>query len=113
MFVVDQSVSGVVLIRVERLFSRADLRPLRLLLSDLVEKGECRRVILDFCQCEHVYYRLTDLLAMMQRRIHRKNGRLILAGMNPYLKDIFTVLGFEDGFENTRNVSEALGDVAC
>lgn len=103
---------GIAVIRPGHILERRQLRDLRLLLEELEEDG-LTRLVLDFSETQHVYYRVVDLLARHSRALGRADGRMILVGMSAYLRDIFSFLGYAHGFEIADNLEEAVREAAC
>ncbi len=101
---------GYAVVRSGAIIEREDMREIRFALEHL-EDDAVGGIILDFSDCEHIYYRITDLLARHERWLSRRNGRLILTGLNDYLNSIFNFSGYNDRFERFDTVEEALGTI--
>lgn len=59
--------------------------------------SETRR--LDFSSLDYIASVGLGILAGVQRRLMDKQSGLILAGLNPHLREIFVLAGFEGVFE--------------
>ncbi|RJO68657.1 MAG: anti-sigma factor antagonist [Myxococcales bacterium] len=112
MFVLEIAERDVVVLYPGRVLGKENLRDIRQLLEDCERRGK-RRFVLDFSKTEHVYYRLADLLAHHKNKLSAENGSLVLAGVSPYLKDIFTAVGYGDAFEEYDNLAEAVHEANC
>lgn len=58
---------------------------------------ETRRV--DFTQLDYVASIGLGLLASTQRRLMDKGAGLVLVGLNPHLREVFNLAGFQGVFE--------------
>lgn len=54
---------------------------------------------LDFSELEYIASIGLGLLASAQRRLLDKGAQLILTGMNPHLREVFALAGFEGVFK--------------
>ncbi len=55
------------------------------------------QVVLDFADARHVDYRAVEMLIRLGRRLERKRSAFRLAGLNPYLRQIFELGGAVEG----------------
>lgn len=54
---------------------------------------------LDFSQLDYIASIGLGVLAATQRRLLDKGAGLVIAGLNPHLREVFTLAGFEGVFE--------------
>ena len=54
---------------------------------------------LDFSQLDYIASVGLGILASVQRRLLDKQAGLILTGLNPHLREVFTLAGFEGVFK--------------
>ena len=54
---------------------------------------------LDFSQLDYIASIGLGILAATQRRLMNKKAGLILVGLNPHLREVFSLAGFEGVFE--------------
>lgn len=74
---------------------------------DAVSAPEARRFLetlddtrrLDFSQLDYIASIGLGILAATQRRLMNKKAGLILVGLNPHLREVFSLAGFEGVFE--------------
>jgi anti-anti-sigma factor len=100
MFSITQADDRTVIIEPGAEIERDQMRHLRLLLESLLRSG-ARQVVLDLTRTEHLYYRVTDLLALIDERLRLQGGSLVLVGMNRYIEDIFCITGYVDHFKRS------------
>lgn len=110
MFSTVQTSDRTVVVQPGHEVDRNDMRPLRLLLEDAIRCG-ARRVVVDFGRTEHLYYRVADLLDLVDQRLREQGGELILAGMSRYLEDIFSVVGYVNRFACIPCAPGVSGDI--
>jgi anti-sigma B factor antagonist len=76
-------------------------------ISSLVEK-ERTRVVLNLKAVDHINYLSIGVLVERLRFLRDLNGDLKLAGMSPYLRDIFKVVGMDRFFEDYSSLEDAI-----
>jgi stage II sporulation protein AA (anti-sigma F factor antagonist) len=92
MFSITEDDSGAVL-----LTGRLDAVSAPIARDFLDRVEETRR--LDFTQLEYIASIGLGLLASAQRRLLDKGAGLVLTGLNPHLREVFSLAGFEGVFE--------------
>ena len=76
-------------------------------IGSLIEK-ERIKVVLNLKAVDHINYLSIGLLVERLRILRNLNGDLKLAGMNPYVRDIFRVVGMEQFFEEYKTLEDAI-----
>jgi len=111
MISVNRTDDQTVVIELEAVFERDDMRELRMTLENLSDESGLL-VVIDFSDTTHTYYRLADLLARYQRLLMWSGSHMVLTGMTQYLQHIFTIVGHTDTFtcygEQTHSIEHGL-----
>lgn len=76
-------------------------------IGSLIEKEQLK-VVLNLRAVDHINYLSIGVLLERLNALRSLNGDLKLSGMNPYLKDIFRVVGMDGVFEYYRSLEEAI-----
>jgi anti-anti-sigma factor len=76
-------------------------------LTELVEKGNIE-LIADCNQLEYVSSSALRVLLLTLKKLKSKNGRFILFGLQPQIREVFDISGFLDLFQIFENRNEAL-----
>lgn len=76
-------------------------------IGSLIEK-ERIKVILNLKAVDHINYLSIGLLVERLRLLRNLNGDLKLAGMSPYVRDIFKVVGMDQFFEEYVSLEDAI-----
>lgn len=76
-------------------------------IGSLIEK-ERTKVVLNLKAVDHINYLSIGVLVERLRILRDLNGDLKLAGMNPYLRDIFRVVGMDQFFEEYTSLEDAI-----
>lgn len=76
-------------------------------IGSLIEK-ERIKVILNLKAVDHINYLSIGLLVERLRLLRNLNGDLKLAGMSPYVRDIFKVVGMDQFFEDYTSLEDAI-----
>ena len=92
MFTIQEDETGAVV-----LTGRLDAVSAPVAREFLEKVTESRR--LDFSKLDYIASVGLGILAATQRRLMNKGGGLVLCGLNPHLREIFSLAGFEGGFE--------------
>jgi anti-sigma B factor antagonist len=73
----------------------------------LIEK-ERTKVVLNLKSVDHINYLSIGLLIERLKLLRNLNGDLKLAGMSPFLRDIFRVVGMDRVFEEYTSLEDAI-----
>ncbi len=92
MFVITEDESGNVLLE-----GRLDAVAAPIAREFLNRVTESRR--LDFSRLDYIASIGLGVLAATQRRLMGQGDQLLLSGMNPHLREVFTLAGFQGVFE--------------
>jgi anti-anti-sigma factor len=92
MFTISEDESGAVV-----MVGRLDAVSVPIARQFLEAVQETRRV--DFTQLDYVASIGLGLLASTQRRLMDKGAGLVLVGLNPHLREVFNLAGFQGVFE--------------
>lgn len=76
-------------------------------IGSLIDK-ERTKVILNLKAVDHINYLSIGLLVERLRLLRNLNGDLKLAGMSPYVRDIFKVVGMDQFFEEYTSLEDAI-----
>ncbi|MGH7771407.1 MAG: STAS domain-containing protein [Candidatus Binatia bacterium] len=76
-------------------------------IGSLIEK-ERIKVVLNLKAVDHINYLSIGVLVERLRILRNLNGDLKLAGMSPYLRDIFKVVGMDQFFEEYTSLEDAI-----
>ena len=77
------------------------------IIGALIEKDKTK-VILNLKAVDHINYLSIGVLVERLKILRNLNGDLKLAGMNPYVRDIFKVVGMDQFFEDYRSLEDAI-----
>lgn len=77
-------------------------------LFQLVEQYDRRKVVLNLDSVEYVTSSVLGKFITLHRRIHRRNGRLVLCGPTPVVRDALRVSRLIDYFHVTDDLPQAL-----
>ncbi|MFQ5683651.1 MAG: STAS domain-containing protein [Candidatus Binatia bacterium] len=76
-------------------------------IGSLIEK-ERLKVVLNLKAVDHINYLSIGVLVERLQILKNLNGDLKLAGMSPYLRDIFRVVGMDQFFEQYTSLEDAI-----
>jgi anti-sigma B factor antagonist len=76
-------------------------------IGSLIERDQTK-VILNLKAVDHINYLSIGVLVERLKILRNLNGDLKLAGMSPYLRDIFRVVGMDAFFENYTSLEDAI-----
>lgn len=73
----------------------------------LIDKDQTK-VVLNLKAVDHINYLSIGVLVERLRLLRNLNGDLKLAGMSPFVRDIFKVVGMDQFFEEYTSLEEAI-----
>lgn len=73
----------------------------------LIDKDQTK-VVLNLKAVDHINYLSIGVLVERLRLLRNLNGDLKLAGMSPFVRDIFKVVGMDQFFEQYTSLDEAI-----
>lgn len=76
-------------------------------IGSLIEKDRIK-VVLNLKAVDHINYLSIGVLLERLKILRNLNGDLKLAGMNPYVRDIFRAVGMDHVFEEYPSLEEAI-----
>lgn len=76
-------------------------------IGSLIER-EQTKVVLNLKAVDHINYLSIGVLLERLRILRNLNGDLKLAGMSPYVRDIFRVVGMDQYFEDYASLEDAI-----
>jgi anti-anti-sigma factor len=76
-------------------------------IGSLIEK-ERTKVVINLKSVDHINYLSIGVLIERLRALRNLNGDLKLAGMSPFLRDIFKVVGMDRVFEEYTSLEDAI-----
>lgn len=76
-------------------------------IGGLIEKDRLK-VVLNLKAVDHINYLSIGVLVERLRILRNLNGDLKLAGVSPYVRDIFRVVGMDQFFEEYTSLEDAI-----
>ena len=76
-------------------------------IGSLMEKDRIK-VVLNLRSVDHINYLSIGVLVERLKALRNLNGDLKLAGMSPFLRDIFRVVGMDRFFEDYTSLEDAI-----
>lgn len=76
-------------------------------LMTLIDKYECRELILDLSNVEYMTSSMVGKMIKAHRQLHRDNGKLVLCNLNPTVHDILNTSHLLNYFHTARNIPDA------
>lgn len=76
-------------------------------IGSLIDR-EQTRVVLNLKAVDHINYLSIGVLLERLKILRNLNGDLKLAGMSPYVRDIFRVVGMDQYFEDYASLEDAI-----
>lgn len=106
-----QVLGGVVVARclLPNLSEEENIDPVGQELLTLVDKYECRRIILDLSEVEYMTSAMVGKMIRIHRQMHRDNGKLVLCHLHPTVHDILRSSKLLTYFNVADTVEEAVG----
>ena len=77
------------------------------MIGGLIEKDRTK-VVLNLRAVDHINYLSIGVLLERLKLLRNLNGDLKLAGMNPFLRDIFKVVGMDRFFEEYTSLEDTI-----
>ena len=77
------------------------------MIGSLIER-EQTKVVLNLRSVDHINYLSIGVLLERLKVLRNLNGDLKLAGMTPYVRDIFRVVGMDQFFEDYTTLEDAI-----
>ena len=77
-------------------------------LNQLVDNYGCRWLVLDLGQVSLLTSSAVGKLIVLHRCLHRRNGRLVICGINSVITDVFQTAKLNDYFHLTSTVDQAV-----
>ncbi len=77
-------------------------------LYPLVEKQDRRKLLLDFTTVEFMSSAALGVLLSLRGKLGKVKGRMVICGLRPDLKNIFSITALDKMFEFFQNEEEAL-----
>lgn len=102
-----KSILGVAVIDVSGDIDFREMIRIKGLIASLIQKEQLR-VVLNLKAVDHINYLSIGVLLEQLRTLRNLNGDLKLAGMNPYLRNIFRAVGMDQFFEDYASLEEAI-----
>ena len=111
-----QVIGGVVAARclMSNLSDEENIDPVGQELLTLVDKYECRRIILDLSDVEYMTSAMVGKMIRIHRQMHRDNGKLVLCQLHPTVYEILHTSKLLTYFNVANSVEEAValfGDI--
>jgi anti-anti-sigma factor len=100
-------IRGVSVINVNGDIDFREMVRIKDMINSLIDREQIK-VILNLKSVDHINYLSVGVLLERLRTLRNMNGDLKLAGMSPFLRDIFKVVGMNDFFEEYGSVDDAV-----
>jgi anti-sigma B factor antagonist len=97
---------GVAIIRLFGDLDMEDMVVVKNLISRLLVDG-CGQIVLDFERVQHINATGLGILAERQLQVRKRQGDLRVAGLNPYLQNVFELTGIRRAFRTYPSVDAA------
>lgn len=82
-------------------------------LNDLVDQYGCRQIVVALNQVTYITSAAVGKLITLHRRLHRKEGRLILCGISGSVRDVIQTSRLHDYFTIADDVPQALSMISA
>ena len=82
-------------------------------LNDLVDQRGCRQIVISLQQVEYITSAALGKLIALHRRLHRKEGRLVVCGAYDSVKDVLRASRLDDYFTITETIDSAVALLAA
>jgi anti-anti-sigma factor len=102
---------GVVVARclLSNLSDEENIDPVGQELLTLVDKYECRRIVVDLSEVEYMTSAMVGKLIRVHRQLHRDGGKLVVCRLTPTVHDILHTSKLLNYFNIANSVEEASG----
>jgi anti-anti-sigma factor len=111
-------VSGLVITQVEGVTVAAlkrssildgkDIDDIGAVLYDLVEKKDCRKLVVDFGTVTFLASQMIGVLIALDNKVRAIKGKVVLCGLRPELKKVFHIMRLEKRLLFSENEADAL-----
>jgi anti-sigma B factor antagonist len=102
-----KAIQGIAVIDVAGDIDLREMVRIKGLIGSFIEKEQLK-VVLNLKAVDHINYLSIGVLLERLNVLRNLNGDLKLSGMNPYLKDIFRVVGMDGIFEYYKSLEDAI-----
>ncbi|MFO0917860.1 MAG: STAS domain-containing protein [Planctomycetaceae bacterium] len=82
-------------------------------LNDLVDQRGCRQMIISLQQVQYITSAALGKLIALHRRLHRKDGRLVVCGAFDSVKDVLHASRLDGYFTVTETIDSAIALLAA
>ncbi len=82
-------------------------------LNDLVDQRGCRQIVISLQQVEYITSAALGKLIALHRRLHRKEGRLVVCGAYNSVKDVLHASRLDDYLTITETIDSAVALLAA
>lgn len=82
-------------------------------LNDLVDQYGCRQIVVSLQRVEYITSAALGKLIALHRRLHRKDGRLVVCGAIDTVKDVLHASRLDDYFTVTETIDSAVALLAA
>ncbi|MBP2627128.1 MAG: putative anti-sigma factor antagonist [Firmicutes bacterium] len=76
-------------------------------LSELINSGT-KKIICNFSQNEYISSAGLRVFLTILKALQRSGGKIVLCGLNPYVREVFDMAGFSQLFKIFENEEEAI-----
>lgn len=94
-----------------RLIDTARIEALGEQVMDVVNAATAIKLIIDFSKVEYLSSTMLNVLIAIDNAVKRKNGRLMLANLDPELQKVFTLMKLNKVMKICKTVDDAMSEL--
>jgi anti-anti-sigma factor len=107
MKIVHQEKDGVICLQIEGRLDAESAQEAETTVRDVLKQGS-RRMLFDLSQMEYISSAGLRVILMAVKELRNKQGKVVLCGLTPYVKEIFDVSNFSSIIPITDSVEAGL-----
>jgi anti-anti-sigma factor len=107
MKIVRQEKDGVICLQIEGRLDAESAQEAETTVRDVLKQGS-RRMLFDLSQMEYISSAGLRVILMAVKELRNKQGKVVLCGLTPYVKEIFDVSNFSSIIPITDSVEAGL-----
>jgi anti-anti-sigma factor len=107
MKIVHQEKDGVICLQIEGRLDAESAQEAEATVRDVLKQGS-RRMLFDLSQMEYISSAGLRVILMAVKELRNKQGKVVLCGLTPYVKEIFDVSNFSSIIPITDSVEAGL-----
>ena len=91
-----------------KILDEGNIEDIRVTLDALIDEGDRPKMVLDFCNVDHLSSAALGMLINTNNRVREKNGMLRLTNIKPQIFEVFVITKLNKLFKITATRAEAL-----